>query len=398
MKSSSNLKIYSEYCTGCGLCGSINGVKFYEDKKGFLSPQLKEEDTDLCAVVCPASGYALNHFSDGTTFGKIHSSFIGWSTSDDIRFGSSSGGVLTSLCLYLLENRLIDGVIQTRKSITDPRLTETIVSRTREDVLSCMGSRYTSSSPLLQIKEMIKKGKTYAFVGKPCDVSALKMYQKTQGAQWVFQIKYMLSFFCAGQPSIKANDRLLRALECENVRDCLDLQYRGNGWPGFTTIRKKNGTVKQMEYEKSWMTILGRDVRVCCRFCTDGTGEYADLSCGDAWHLTEDKRPDFSERPGRNVILCRTNMGMELLNKASMDGYIQINTFDVDTDKLILRQPYHYARKASLSSLKIAMKISGRPFPHYNNKVLSKFAKNYPLKSKIYRCLGTIQRIRKKII
>lgn len=389
------LKICTDFCTGCGLCHSVSDVPFSTDDRGFRIPILSFKEKSLLKIVCPAAGNALNNYSDGSIWGVVKQAYLGNATDEDVRFKASSGGVITALCLYLVENRIIDGVIQTRKHSGDPRLTETIVSTNREDVLTCCGSRYTTSSPLMQIKQLVKQGKTYAFVGKPCDVSALRMFQKTSSEAWTKQIKYMLTFYCAGQPSINANNKLLTELGCNDVTECVDLRYRGYGWPGKAMVKLKDGTENVMDYEQLWMKILGRDTRRICRFCTDGTGEYSDISCGDAWYLDSSNKPDFTERLGRNIIFARTEEGVSLIRDAISEGYLIAEDFEMSrSNEIKLFQPYHYTRKASLSTLKIAMILCGRDFPFYDMNKLNMFAKGFPLKGKLYRFLGTLQRIK----
>lgn len=389
------IKVCTDYCTGCGLCHSVSGVSFKNDEKGFKCPEINESVVPLLKEVCPAAGNALNKYSDGSIWGRVKYAYLGNATDENVRFKASSGGVITALCLYLIEKNVVDGVIQTRKSSEDPRLTETIISENREDVLSCCGSRYTTSSPLMNIIQQVKPGKTYAFVGKPCDISALRMYQIESSETWVKQIKYMLTFYCAGQPSLNANNRLLSALGCDDVKDCVDLRYRGYGWPGKAVAKLKDGSVNTMDYERLWMKILGRETRRICRFCTDGTGEYSDISCGDAWYLNNANKPDFTERPGRNIIFARTDEGISLMEAAIKEGYVNVEDFSMSrSDEIKLFQPYHYTRKASLSTLKIAMKLCGRTFPLYDMNKLKRFTKGFPLKSKIYRFFGTLQRIK----
>lgn len=389
------IKVCSEYCTGCGLCHSTAGVFFRTNEKGYKEPELRERDVPLLMKVCPAAGNALNTYSDGSIWGQVKQAYFGHAVDGDVRYKASSGGVITALCLYLIDKKIVNGVIQTRKSSEDPRLTETIVSTTHEDVLTCCGSRYTTSSPLMNIKQQLEIGKTYAFVGKPCDVSALRMYQKEFLDEWCQQIKYMLTFYCAGQPSINANNKLLAALGCNDVKDCEDLRYRGYGWPGRAMARLNDGTENTMDYESSWMKILGRETRRICRFCTDGTGEYADISCGDAWYLDSANHPDFTERPGRNIIFARTNAGCSLMEAAIREGYVNVEDFSMSrSNEIKLFQPYHYTRKASLSTLKIAMKLCRRDFPFYDMSKLNKFAKGFSFKGRLYRFLGTLQRIK----
>lgn len=389
------IKLCTNYCTGCGLCHSVADVPFNTDEKGFVYPELSEDNITLLKKVCPAAGNALNNHSDGSIWGTVRKAYLGFSMNEDVRFKAASGGVITALCLYLIDNKVVDGIIQTRKNSKDPRLTETIVSISHEDVMSCCGSRYSTSSPLMHIRHQIEKGKTYAFVGKPCDVSALRMYQKSSSDEWVQQIKYLLTFYCAGQPSLVANNKLLTALGCNDVNNCADLRYRGYGWPGKGMVKFKDGSENTIDYEQLWMKILGRDTRRICRFCADGTGEYSDISCGDAWYLDSANKPDFTERPGRNIIFARTEEGLYLMMKATEAGYISAEVFNMErSNEIKMFQPYHYTRKASLSTLKIAMKLCRRDFPFYDMKKLHKFAKGFPLKSKLYRFLGTLQRIK----
>lgn len=398
LKKQELIDICHEYCTGCGLCGAVNGTVFERGNKDFLYPKLNSTDADLCRMVCPAAGNATNNFQDGTTWGKMESCCLAWSTNETTRFKASSGGVITSLCVYLLEKHMVDAVIQVKRDSEDQTKTVTVVNTTKEAVLECCGSRYTSSAPLMEIIKLIEPGKKYAFVGKPCDVSALRMLQAEKIETWVEQIVYIFSFFCAGQPSENANKKFLQALGCESIDDIDDLSYRGNGWPGFATVRLKNGSKHQMEYEKSWMTILGRDVRNSCRFCADGTGEQADISCGDAWYLTPDGKPNFEEAQGRNVVFARTPQGEKLLKVAVLDGILATENYNPKKDNLRKSQPYHYNRKASLRSLKFAMKLCGRKFPLYSNEKLKEFEKGYPLKNKVFRCIGTIKRVWSKSI
>ena len=399
MKDNQKLTLLKEYCTGCGLCHSLRGVQFEQDERGFNMPCLNEDDLDVCMKVCPSAGNALNKYQDGSIWGMIKHSYLGWSKDESIRFSASSGGVTTTLCIYLLEKNIVDGIIHVRKDPVNPTKTINVVSHSKKEVLMCMGSRYTTSSPLYDIKQMIEPGKRYAFVGKPCDASALRMLKNECDEEWTQSIDFIFSFFCAGQPSIAANEKLVCSLGCSSIEDCKDLNYRGNGWPGKAQAWNQRGGSQKMDYETSWMKILGRDVRKYCRFCADGTGEMADISCGDAWYLTVDSKPDiFNEHPGQNAIFVRTEKGKGLLELAIKDGVLAVTDFDVEKDLLSKRQPYHYTRKASLSSFKFALRVCGRLFPLYDNKKLSMFAKDFPIKQKVLRCVGTIQRILNKKI
>ena len=379
------------YCTGCGLCKSVQGVSFHTDEKGYNIPELEEAHLDFCANICPAGGAASEEMLGKNVWGNYQQVKLGWAMSRDIRREASSGGMLTALCCYLLESGKVDGIIQTKVSEIVVHGTETIISRTRDEVLACMGSRYSISSPLDNIKQIVKEGERYAFVGKPCDASALRMYMK-QDEKLSEQIKYILSFFCAGQPSVTAQKRLLNELGCKE-EECVSLQYRGNGWPGYATATKKDGSKMTMSYNDSWGKILGRDVRKACRFCLDGIGEFADVSCGDAWYLTEQGTPNFMEAEGRNVIFARTKQGEELVNAAAKTGDIFVENYQNDIKDLEKIQRYQLERRATMEVMLRALRMAKKEFPNYNKKTLRGFAQHVTRKLRIKRFLGTVRRV-----
>ena len=390
--------ILKEYCSGCGLCHSVYDAPMYEDEKGFRTADITEVDLDFLETVCPTgksnSKKQIEMLSD-TLFGSYKKAFLGWSSDADVRRIASSGGVLTELCIYMLENKLVDGIIQTKASLI-PIETVCVVSRSRQEVIECSGSRYSISSPLYHISDMLAEGEKYAFVGKPCDCSALRQYMEMdRGLK--NSILYLLSFFCAGQPSKLVNERLLQQLG-SNVEKCERLVYRGNGWPGYTKIVNRDGSKSQMTYEKSWCTILGRDVRKTCKFCMDGIGLMADIACGDAWYTDKYGKPDFSEHEGRNIIYARTLEGVKLLNDASKACRIIIENGEQYSEIISTIQESQYLRKATMYGLIVAMKIFRRSVPPYSLGILKKFGRHVPVKIKLRRFFGSCKRIVKKQI
>lgn len=383
------LDVYKSFCTGCGLCASTCGTRFCLDEKGFPQPFLSEANISFCELVCPSSG-KLWESERGNIWGDYKRLYLGWSTDADIRKQASSGGILTAMCLYLLENNIVDGIIQTRKSSEVPYATETVVSKTRADVLQCMGSRYSISSPLKNIKQIIEIGNKYCFIGKPCDVYSLKAYMR-QDEDLSEMIPLTMSFFCAGMPSVDAQKKLLAKLGSSDEK-CADLRYRGDGWPGYATATDKNGMKHWISYNESWGQILGRDVRNACRLCIDGIGVFADIVCGDAWYL-KDGKPDFSEADGRNIVFARSNAGVKLLQDAEAKGVIHLDDYKNSLENLPMIQKYQMERKATMGAMVAALRICGKPFPFYPQKVLKVFSTRASKKLKFKRFLGCLKRI-----
>lgn len=385
---------YNDYCTGCGLCKSImpNDVKESHDNFTWYEP-ISDDSVSLCEKICPAFGNQSSSLSTKDIWGHRLETVFSYSLDSDIRKLGSSGGTLTSLALFLIEQKLVDGIIHV---CDQSALTKKIVcSNTRNQIISSAGSKYIDSSNLLDIMQLINPNKKYCFIGKPCDVSILKEYSKYN--QIIKDcIVYYFSFFCAGSPSVSANERLLNHLGC-NPQNVSKIIYRGNGWPGEFVAIDKEGKEYKTDYNSSWGRYLGRDIRKICRFCIDGIGEQADISCADAWYV-KDNAPDFSEHAGRNITFVRTNAGSSIFNEAQKMGYLESFNCDDVFDYLKTIQNYQFIRRATMHSTLLALRICGRGVPKYNSRLLSSYSKNISTSDRLKRFLGTIKRVIQKKI
>lgn len=388
------VEFFKKYCTGCGLCHSVYRTEFnYEN--GFYWPNLNGGNLEFCESFCPSSGKYSKNLS-GEIFGKYKNIYSGWSNRKDIRFKASSGGVITEICCYLLNNKIVDYIIQTGADDIIPYKTKTYICSNSKDVEKLCGSRYSESQPLKKILQMVDTNKKYAFVGKPCDIQALYMFME-QNEDLKSSITYLISFFCAGQPSENAQKKLLNKLGCLDINQCKKLEYRGQGWPGFAKVILSDGSSNSISYEESWGRILGRDIRPICRLCLDGIGELSDISCGDYWYLNENNKPNFNEREGRNVIFARTEKGDKLIKMMGENGLISINKINSKND-LKKVQEYQYIRKTTMYDVLHAMKLYRRNIPNYDANILKIYKKQVNRKIRLKRFIGTLKRCHKKKI
>lgn len=390
-------KYLLDFCTGCGFCQSICGVKLEKNEKGFLVPSnLTKKQMNYLNDICMSSGAFWRDKGECSIWGNtVIRPFYAYSTNEIIRKKASSGGLLTEIASYLLKSGRIDAVIQIRTSKYSPVETETVVSETEEDVRCCAGSRYTASSPLLHIADLLSKEKRYAFIGKPCDVQTVRNWQRKDPEKGK-SIIYLLSFLCAGIPSQNAEYKLLDHLNT-NEKDCTKLTYRGNGWPGYAVAYSEQGQTGQMSYEESWGKILGRDVAMACRFCFDGIGEAADISCGDGWYI-KNKKPDFTENDGRNVVFVRTTKGLEILQELQRERKIQCVESEKIYEELSVIQSYQYNRRTTMRERILALKLNGRATPAYDMRVMKELGEHSPISLRVKMFLGTLKRLYKKRI
>lgn len=381
-------KICTEYCIGCGLCKSELNLEIKENSKGYMYPVALDESKEFLEKVCPIMDNHEEAKEYNSIWGNIEMAVGAYATDADIRKKASSGGVLTALALYLLETGKVDGVIQVSADSKNPTQTICQVSTTRDQVLNCCGSRYSISNPWLNLELQIDFEKCYVAIGKPCDILALRRL-RSQNEKYKC-IKYLLSFFCAGLPSVDAQKELLSKIGCKEDT-CASLTYRGNGWPGYTTAIDADGNEYTMEYSRAWGKILGRDVHPYCRLCIDGIGEAADVSCGDGWYI-KDGEPDFTERDGRNIVFSRNSLGSELLQEAKDAGYIVYENWD-NLDELQIIQKHQYTRKTTMKSKMMGYHICGRKVPVYDRRLLKEYSKKASFKQKSKMFLGTVKRI-----
>lgn len=390
-RDSDRWKKYGTYCTGCGLCHSMAGIEMKKSASGFLTPNLERDVANaFCSQVCPACG---KHIKSSSIWGEVESACYGWSADQELRWKASSGGALSAIAISLLENHWVDGIIQIKQSDESVIRNKTVVSRSKADVIACCGSRYSISSPLMDLDKLVSSGDKYCFIGKPCDAVALRNFMRINKSL-NDRIPIILSFFCAGIPSDTANHQMLKALNTKDS-DAASLCYRGRGWPGCVTLIRKDGGRSEMTYEDAWGNILGRDVNKACRFCVDGIGESADIVCGDGWYALENGSPDFRDHEGRNIIISRTSVGEKALRNAAEKGNLHIEKAlkESDLEELKNIQRFQYIRKATMLHKFLAMKICGKTIPDYPFAVMRGYAQNVPFKVGLQTLAGTFKRI-----
>lgn len=388
-----NQKQLQHNCVGCGLCAGVypDAVSMQYSQDGYIRPVFQKEfDQGKLEQLCPIY---YKKQSIGELWGTNLGLYSAYANDSAIRTAGSSGGVITAMLLWLLQTKRVDAVVETGADRQAPLRNKTYVCTTAEEVLHCAGSRYAPAAPLENLAQILSDGKRIAFVGKPCDVRAIRNYMRVH-PEAQSQILYVFSFFCAGTPSERASLKLADAVGAD-VNTIQKITYRGNGWPGYATVTDDSGA-HTMDYRHSWGGILGRDKQQFCRICADGTGEEADIACGDCWHLTEEKKPSFEEAEGQNVVFLRTCKGQDLFFQAMQEGVLSAQPYDAELLPLI--QPYQFERKATLVSQVLALKLFGKYVPQYRFSDLYHLSGYAPWRRKLRIFLGTVKRICRKAI
>ena len=386
-------------CAGCGICESVFGtekVAVSYNNEGFLRPTFKQEltksENNFFEEICP--GVNAKH-EDSTNHDPLWGPFLsissGHANNEKVRHSGSSGGALTAVASYLLDKNRVECVLHIGPSETEPYLNSYKTSYTSQEVLNNAGSRYAPSATLINLVEILKAHTSIAIIGKPCDIVGVRNFMR-KNEEAKTKIKHLLSFMCAGVPSQVATTKIIEQFKVQK-KDIVSLRYRGEGWPGYFKIEDNKSNTHKMTYNESWGTVLNKHLQFRCKICADGTGEFADITCADAWEASENGYPSFEEKKGISLVITRNTNGKQLLEDVVKSGYITMSGKNFSSSDIAQMQPYQKQRKQNLLARLLALKLVGRSTPNYNiNALIKASLKENPLRL-IKNFLGMLKRI-----
>jgi coenzyme F420 hydrogenase subunit beta len=386
-------------CLGCGACAYIcpkQEIRLVDVLEEGVRPVVETDDCGsccLCLDVCPAyeNDHRLLNLLPGLIeelkpyCGPVLEIWEGHASDPEIRSSGSSGGLLTALSLYCLEKKNMYGVLHIGQDPKDPLRNKTTMSRTRADLMKNNGSRYAPASACDRLDLIESAPAPCVFVGQPTEVSALQKARALR-PQLNQNVGVALSFFCAGSPSRKGTEDLLKSMGVA-PSEVQDLRYRGNGWPGLfaVTLKGQSSPSHFRTYKESWGFVQAYRP-FSTHLCPDGTGEDADISCGDPWY-----REVKDGEVGSSLVLVRTESGRRLVHDAMAAGYVTLEP--VEPWKLIGSQKNLLAKRGSIGGRVAMLSLFGLPTPRLRGFSLLKNWLSLSVEEKLRSTLGTIRRV-----
>ncbi len=386
--------VEAQLCIGCGACAAYcekRGVALVNDERKGIHPVFEEGCGDCreCLAFCPGAVLDFGKLREADT-AKYHpllgpwlEIYEGYAVDPEIRYRGSSGGAISALSLYFLEHEKRAFVLHTGMDPEKPWQNRTVRSSNRHELLEHAGSRYAPSSPCEALRRIAQSSLSCVFVGKPCDVAAVH----TLRASWTDlheRLGLMLSFFCAGPPPGGATRELVasQGIAPESVTS---IRYRGNGWPGDFQIHYDGGRAyRSLTYRESWGSLAAYRRPLRCNLCPDGTGEFADIACGDAWH-----RYNEDGNPGLSVLLVRTPRGKEILERAVKAGYLVV---EASSPERVLSGQGLQKRRMELHGRLLALRFLCWPRPDYRGLDSAVLWRDIPFRRKMRIVFGTARR------
>lgn len=391
-------------CSGCGACAFVQPdvVHMVDDLDAGRRPVVAQGATGSRLptlpglAICP--GVELGHDAPpkggpgdlDPAWGPVLEVWEGHATDPEIRYAGSSGGIASALALHALEHEGMHGLLHIRAREDVPYLNETVLSRSRDDILSATGSRYAPASPCDRLDLIEQAPSPCVFIGKPCDVAATHKARRLR-PKLDAKLGLTVAIFCAGTPTTRGTLEMLSDMGIEDPRDIVALRYRGNGWPGdaVASVRTPSGDVEErnLTYQQSWGDILQRHRQWRCYVCADHTGEFADIAVGDPWY--RDIQPG---ELGESLILVRTERGRSALNRAIAGGAVKAERADSST--LPSSQPGLLRVRGAVGGRIWVLRLLGIPAPRYRNMpMLTTWVRTLNLRGKLRSTIGTMKRI-----
>jgi coenzyme F420 hydrogenase subunit beta len=383
---------------GCGACANAcqsEAIQLVDILDQGIRPVVDKEkckECGECVQVCPGVRISHQPFNGQTvpelceSWGPVLEVWEGYAADPEIRFKGSSGGVATALALFCLEKERVSGVLHIGANSEVPLQNVPVFSKSREELLAHVGSRYSPAAPCEKLNWIRESRYPSVFVGKPCDVVALRKSQAVN-SELDEKIRLAISIFCAGTPATEGTYNLISELGVKSEQ-VDEIRYRGCGWPGATTVKIKGSKdqMRQMAYDESWGRILSNYSQFRCRLCPDATGEFADISCGDPWY-----REVQPGEEGWSLVVVRTERGRRILQEARNAGYLRLQNADPSIlprsqEALLLRRRHLWGRLLTMRMMRV-------PVPYYTGFSLLRNWFRLSAIEKVRSLAGTMKRI-----
>ena len=385
-----------QLCSGCGGCAAVSdgAIAMEVADPGYARPhQLRPIPAPVehaIATLCPGARIAPWPDAEATHpyWGPYRQVMTGHANDEALRHHASSGGLVSALSIHALRSGRVDAVLHVTADPERPTRNILTLSRTAEEVFCGAGSRYAPSSPLAGIDRILDGKERVAFIGKPCDASAIRLLA-TVDDRVKDRIPLVLSFFCGGIPSHAGANAILHQLGLTE-QDVAQFKYRGDGWPGLATATRHDGSTEQMSYMDSWGAHLSKVVQHRCKICPDAVGGVADIVCADAWHGDARGYPLFEEQDGRSLLITRTEVGESLVTDAVASGAISVRPQQIGiVDSM---QPSQAKRKRLVLSRLLALRFIGRPVYQGRGVLIGNAARRAPIMEALRSFAGMIRR------
>ena len=316
----------------------------------------------LCYEVCPGKGYpvvqlARRHGDEETQMlaerGPVRRYPKGYSTDPDIRLNSASGGIATSLMLYLLETDQVDDVAVIGIANERP------VARLTHDpavVRDAMMSKY-GPVPVLAtlIPELRKRPRRIAMTVTPCQLGGW-----TRATELISKLRestvLTIGLFCGQIQSYDALTSIAATLGVRYPGEAKFAAWRHGPYPGSARFEHPDGTAAEKPLYL-WLDVAVPHFSLHrCFLCPDGGNWMADMTLGDI----------HSGGTDETVIVCRTRRGQRVLESAQKERRIAVEELTPDQVEACVIKGITRSKMLPAIARNAWLKKKGRAAPEFD--------------------------------
>jgi coenzyme F420 hydrogenase subunit beta len=320
-------------CLDCGTCVGVcpnkTIVMDFEEEEPRLVKQCPTR-CDICYPVCPGKDipipdmekmiFGRERTPEEDWIGIVQSCVLANATDPLVRLGGASGGLVSALLIYALENKVIDAALVAGNREDKPwRVIPRIVTNRRE-VMETSQSKLSVVPNISPLNEALERGyKKLAVVGMPPHVHGVRKIQLAgRPKKAVEAIKFVIGLFHGTDNHYPAAEHIVEELARTPLSEVSTVRIRHGHYPGLYTVFTKDGQRIVLQSD------AGRRAHSFCfrtnrdTVAIDYSSELADISAGDyfAPHMVEGV-------PGLTLAGIRTDIGMKLMQDAEAAGYIE---------------------------------------------------------------------------
>ncbi len=311
-------------CINCGLCKTVckfDAIKMVRNDYGEVNPVIDIEkciNCGQCLKYCPQEKEKLISIAKDLSkmeFPHRHGIedskyYLAWDKNTSQRLKCCSGGAVTKLASYLMEQGKIDGMIHTQRLWGKrgdlhygARLSTTI-----EEVNEHVSSAYQAID-FSDVLTKLEKGKTYFMTGTPCVIRGIKNLLNSNKDFSGIKI-ITCALICSHNVNSKFADFLTEGNKLSD-KDLWQVNMRAkdesipdaNNFKNY--IYTKNEILMNKNRFKSGWTEIWRNYYFAmnsCLYCPDFWGAEADISVKDAWGkwASEDAK-------GQSILVIRND-------------------------------------------------------------------------------------------
>ena len=329
-----------ENCCGCGNCVLAcpsDAIEMKSLELGCLYPVVDESRCSNCGLCTQVCIYQHRE-TDGAGPLKAYAAAA---RDETVLRRSASGGVFACAARkILLEGGTVFGCSMECGEVG--LIPMHIPIERIEDVPKLQGSKYVQSDlgqTHVQIRKLLRDGKTVLFSGTPCQVDSLKRYLAGEDVTGL----YTIDLVCHGVPSAKLFREYLSLMNKEMTAFLFRDKEKAWGLNGAYTYIDggKSRSVRFSPGLSSYYSyFLESEIyRESCYSCPyANTHRVADLTIGDYWGI-EEAHPEYlqekagllSLKKGVSAVLVNTSKGQQLLEMCDSDLIL----LDTQIDKIV---------------------------------------------------------------